>query len=150
MKGFTLIETLIVLALVAVLAGFGVVFGVDAYERSTFRSHQDFVVSALQKARSRALANIGQCNHGVRLNEGEYTVFVEEDGFCDTEGIFDEEIIVQGDVSIDGPDEVVFLRLSGDVRIDDEEVTIVMTDPNSPNNKEVSVTVGQNGRISWE
>ena len=148
--GFTLIETLIVVALVAVLAGFGLVVGIDAYQRSTFRSQQDFLVASLQKARSRALANIGQCNHGVRIEEGSYTTFVEDDGVCDTEGVVEEEVLVEGNVLLEGPGEIVFLRVSGDADIEGTEEIITMHNPNAPDGSEIHVTVGEKGSISWD
>lgn len=149
-KGFTLFEVLIVVGLIAVFAGVGLVIGIDAYERSTFRGQQDFLVSALHTARSRALANIGQCSHGVRIEEKSYTVFVEEDGVCDTESIRNETIEVEGGVVFSGPNEIVFKRVSGDVVIDEPEVTVTLTDADMSGDENIRISIGQNGRISWE
>lgn len=148
--GFTLVEMLIVLALVALLASFGLVVGIDSYQRSTFRGEGDVLAAMLQKARSRALANIGQCNHGVRFTEDSYTLFAEDDGVCDTQSAAGETTNLEGAVIISGPDAVVFVRLSGNARTGGGDAVIILTDPNAPANAAVRVTVGENGRIAWE
>jgi prepilin-type N-terminal cleavage/methylation domain-containing protein len=148
--GFTLIEMLIVLALVAVLASFGLVVGVGSYQRSTFRSQQDLLVGALQKARSRALANLGQCNHGVRFTENSYELFAEDDGVCDTEGAAGEVVVLEGSVTLVAPDELLFLRLSGNTRAGGGNASITLTSSNLPESGPMRITVGENGRIGWE
>src|SRR3989344_6646243 len=53
--GFTLIEILIVVAIISFLGIMGVIVGVDTYQKYIFRSDLDKVAALLQKARSSAM-----------------------------------------------------------------------------------------------
>lgn len=64
-KGFSLLEILVTTAIFAALAGLGLFVSMDVYRGVSFRSERDVVVSLLQRARSRALANINQSPHGL-------------------------------------------------------------------------------------
>lgn len=64
-KGFTLIEVVIVMAIVGFLAVFGIIVGLDSYSRYNFHSEVDDAVAMLQRARSEAINNIGGVAHGV-------------------------------------------------------------------------------------
>ena len=67
-KGFSLIEVIVVIALFAVIVSLGLLMSFESYRGATFRSERDTMVSALQKARSRAMANIDQAAWGVRYD----------------------------------------------------------------------------------
>ncbi|HWA32368.1 MAG TPA: prepilin-type N-terminal cleavage/methylation domain-containing protein [Candidatus Paceibacterota bacterium] len=56
--GFTLIEMVIVISLIAVIGGFGLFFGIDSLRGYSFHSDRDTLVSTLQHARAEAMANI--------------------------------------------------------------------------------------------
>ena len=58
--GFSLIEIVVVMAIVALLFSIGAIVGVDTYKNYTFRSEQGVLVSVLEKARSRSMSNIYQ------------------------------------------------------------------------------------------
>ena len=68
-RGFTLIETLIVLGLIGMIAVVGIIVGLDTYSRYIFRSDLDKTVSLLQKARSSAINNMYESKHGVYLGD---------------------------------------------------------------------------------
>lgn len=57
MKGFTLVEILVSVALISILAGLGVFMSLEAYRASIHRAEDATIVSLLQRARSRAMAN---------------------------------------------------------------------------------------------
>jgi len=79
-SGMTLIEIAVVVGLFAMLVALGLIMSMDVWRGSSFRSEQDIVVSLLYKARSRAISNINEHDHGLRIDEGagEYVLF--EDG----------------------------------------------------------------------
>ena len=68
-SGFTFIEILVGMALVAILGSMGLIAGVDSYQRYLFRSDLETVASLLQKARSSAMNNIGETSHGVYVGD---------------------------------------------------------------------------------
>ena len=63
--GFTLIEIIVVIGIVAMVVGFGMVTDLSFFKGDVFRSEESTIVSILGKARSRAMANMFQVNHGV-------------------------------------------------------------------------------------
>ena len=67
-QGFSLIEVIVVIALFAVIASLGLLMSFESYRGATFRSERDTMVGVLQKARSRAMANIDQAAWGVRYD----------------------------------------------------------------------------------
>src|SRR3989338_11354512 len=68
-RGFTLIEVLIVLGIVALIATLGVIANTRQYTREVSTSETAIIVSALQKARSRSMNNIGAMPHGVYFGD---------------------------------------------------------------------------------
>lgn len=75
MRGFTLIEIIIVVALFSALVSFGLFMSMETYRGTLFRSERSIVVSALEKARSRALANMYQTPWGVCFVAPNYVIF---------------------------------------------------------------------------
>src|SRR3954466_3570125 len=76
-KGFTLIEILVVTAIFAVIISLGLLMSMETFRGTTFRSERDTMVGVLQKARSRAMANIKQSQWGVhyQMSDHTYTIF---------------------------------------------------------------------------
>ena len=57
-KGFTLMEVLVVIALLGVIFSLSVFISLDTYRGSSFRNERDTLVGVLQEARSEAMNNI--------------------------------------------------------------------------------------------
>jgi prepilin-type N-terminal cleavage/methylation domain-containing protein len=74
-RGFTLIEILIVMAILITLIGLGVFMSMDSYRAYLSRSERDTVVSLLQRTRSRAMANVYQTPWGMCYIVPNYIVF---------------------------------------------------------------------------
>ena len=74
-RGFTLIEILVVVGIFAILATYALFLSMDFYRRYSFRSERDILVNVLQRTRTRALSNINASAHGVRIEPGQYTIF---------------------------------------------------------------------------
>lgn len=72
-----MMETLVVIGLFAILITLGLFISMDVWRGSSFQSEQDIVISLLYKARSRALSNIGESNHGLYIDTSnrEYVLF---------------------------------------------------------------------------
>jgi len=67
-RGYTLIEIIVVIALLVMTGALGVVMSMDSFRGYMFRNERDSIVAALQRARSLAVSNIceGAACDGVR------------------------------------------------------------------------------------
>lgn len=75
-QGFSMIELILVLALIGVVALFTVPLTMDSLTRSSVTQERDLFVSlVLRGARAAALANIDQKSHGIHINPTEYVLF---------------------------------------------------------------------------
>ena len=63
-RGFTLLEILIGLSILIFLIGLGLFLSMDFFRTYAFNYERNLVMSILQRARSRAMANIDQVSHG--------------------------------------------------------------------------------------
>ena len=129
-SGFTIIEIVIVIAILGVIMALGLFMSMDSYRGTLSRSEVTTIVSMLEKARSRSMANIDQNTWGFCYTNNTYIVF---EGSACTQGLTsNEEIAASGGAVISGlsaANPVVFAQLSG------------TTTP-------VTFTVAQNGRTS--
>jgi prepilin-type N-terminal cleavage/methylation domain-containing protein len=149
-KGFTLIEMVIAIGLLAILASLGLVVSMDNYRGHSFRDERDVVVSALQKARSRAISNVCKgesCDngkpHGVFLRDQEYVIF-QGSSYLNRDERYDEVIVSNaGAVELSGVDEIVFSRLSGSV---EETGLITVSDKTG---RSSDIYINNEGLITW-
>jgi len=74
-RGFTLIEAVVVIGLLAAVAGIGLFGSLGMYRASSLEDERDLLVSLLERARSHALANLHESSHGVCAEEDRYVVF---------------------------------------------------------------------------
>ncbi len=137
-KGFSLIEIIVVIGVVAVVIGFGVVTDLSAFRRDTFQTEEAKIVSILQKARSRAMSNIYDTNHGVCYIAPNYVIF--KGNTCTT----GDSIPANTDISSNGGTlfpAIVFNRLSGTTT----GATIHITD----GIKSDDIMINNEGTINW-
>jgi prepilin-type N-terminal cleavage/methylation domain-containing protein len=76
-NGFTLIEFLVAMAIMAIIFSMGLFFSLDSYRGYSFRSERNLAITVLQKARSQAIANVDQQPHGVHVDAAgkQYIIF---------------------------------------------------------------------------
>ncbi len=74
-EGFTLIEIIIVVAILAVIIAFGMTVDFNSFLGDTFLTEQAKIVSILERARSHAMANMYESNYGVCYTAPNYIVF---------------------------------------------------------------------------
>jgi prepilin-type N-terminal cleavage/methylation domain-containing protein len=138
-RGFTLIEVVIVIALVSVIATFGLLLSMDAYRGFSFRSERDIVVSLLTRARSAAMANMYNTPWGVCISGGTYVVFR---GTTCAVGGTSEQTPISAGVSVSGlTTPVVFYQVGGTTT----PTTITITQ----NAKSSNITINYEGAIIW-
>lgn len=140
-KGFTLIEVVIVMAILAIIGGLGLFVGTDFYRSYILRTERDTLVSILQRQRSRALNNINDSHHGVFLEDDRYTVF-QGDSYASRDHDYDEVVNLPRSVTLDGITQVVFEPLSGESSAEGD-ITI-SRDP-----QVFTISLNNEGRINY-
>src|SRR3989344_4820009 len=130
-RGFTLIEVLVVLALVAFIAGFGLLMGFNSISRGSVAQERDLFLTSLLGARARALANVNESPHGVHIEDDSFVLFEGNSYPGANHRILDRD------------DDIIFEQLSGNVV---EGVgTIVLSD----GAQSVTIDINGVGRIEW-
>lgn len=137
-RGFTLIEILLVLAIMSVLLGLGLFATVEGYKGSVSRSEREMVVSLLERARSRAMANVAQSPWGLCYMAPNYLLF--KGGACVTDGS-SETLAAGSGVEVIGLDGVAFAQLSGTTT--GANITI------KQNGRNEAITINHEGTIVW-
>ena len=147
-SGFTLIEILLVLGLLAVIAGVSLVMGMDSYRGNSFRSDRDLLVAALEHARAESINAIclgSNCTdaapHGVSIQSDSYVIF-QGASYNSRDQAEDNVIPASALVSHAGLSDVVFSVLSATSTAGQ----IVLSDDSGHSS---TITIGSLGQISW-
>ena len=155
-SGFTLIEILVVMGLLAIMAGLGLLMSMETFRGNSFRNERDTLVSALQMARSQAMDNM--CFGGGCTDGKSHGVYIQTDG-----GNVQNYIIFQGDtynssdpinqtipaasynIHLGAPviNQIVFDHLSGNV-ITAGDIILAGQDGHTS-----TISVNSIGAISW-
>ncbi|MEE8131916.1 MAG: type II secretion system protein [Candidatus Paceibacterota bacterium] len=142
MKGFTLIEILLSMALISIIAG----MGVPVYQSFQNRNSLDLAVEgfaqSLRRAQALARAVDGDTSWGAYIAPGAITLF-QGLSFASRDVGFDELFDISSSISITGLQEVVFLKFSG------KPQSIGATILTSPNNETRTITINTEGAIEY-
>ena len=139
--GFTIIEVVVVIAVLMLLAGLGLWTSLDFYRTYALNSEQSMAVSLLSMARARAMNNVNQSPHGLFITSTEYVLF-QGSSYALRNVWYDEKTPIAYVVSLSGIQEVVFAPLTGEV-ITTGDIVL------SERRKSVTITINNEGRIAW-
>jgi prepilin-type N-terminal cleavage/methylation domain-containing protein len=151
-SGFTLVEVLVVMGMVALVASLGLFVSMDSYRSSNFRGERSALINDLYKARSQALNNVclGTCGggapHGVHFESGKYTIFQGE-SFLLRNPLFDEVTNTDNDISISGPTDIIFSQLAGNVTVTPTGTWNILLTDNGTNLSTISLN--SEGQLKW-
>ncbi len=141
-RGFTLVEVLVVVALVSMVIAGGVAVSLSGISRASIASERAQLVSLLTTTRSRALANIHALPQGIRINENTYVLF-EGSSWSASSNETHVSIDRSSSVTVSGAAEVVFIPLSADVVQGDVVLTM------SQGSMSHTISVLRSGQIEW-
>ena len=134
-RGFTLFEIIVTIAILTVVISFGMTVDLSSFRGDTFLSEESKIVSALEKARSRAINSMFDTNHGVCYVEPNYIIF--QGNTCAS----GETVSANSNITITWISPIVFDRLTGKTL----SSTIHITD----GIKSADIITNDEGTIEW-
>jgi len=143
--GFSLIEILIVMALVGLVGGFALFVSMETFRGSSFHADRDLLIAALQRARAESMNNtcLGSCSdglaHGVHIQSDKYVVF--QGNTYNAADPLNQSYESSPATTKTGATDILFAQLSGA----SAGGTITLTG----SSRTSVVTVGTEGQISW-
>ena len=142
-RGFTLIEIILVIAIIMFIGALSVIVGIDTYNRYTFRSDLDKVVALLQKARSSAINNINEKKYGVYLGDTSNFILFRGDSYnpLDSFNYKVERSKTATSSNTCANNQIIFERLTGNTA----GCEIVITE----GNKVATTTINVQGGINY-
>lgn len=146
LKGFTLLEILVVVGLFSVLGSLALFVDFNGYRGDAFRAEKAKLVVSLQRARAEALNNVNKVPHGVALFPADHPEsFVIFDGASYASSTSRSVIDLSYRVSLasTSPREVVFAQLSADTNASE----LVLIDPSRL--VQTSISINHEGAISY-
>jgi prepilin-type N-terminal cleavage/methylation domain-containing protein len=112
-RGFSLVEVVLVVALISVLAGTFILIDPSFIVKNDVEVSSAVVTESLRRARTLSTASEGDSAWGVHIETSRVIVF-KGDSFSGRDTSFDEEIAIPSAVSASGINDVVFGKLRGD------------------------------------
>ncbi len=145
-KGFSLIELLVVLGMLAVIGGFSLAISMENYRGSAFDDEQALLIAALQKARSEGLSGVcigGSCtagqSHGVHIDPAQLVIF-QGTNYSESDANNEYLPLQNNALMFSGMSDVVFAEFSGDAS---PAGAIVLSDTDRVS----TTTIGEEGQI---
>ena len=110
--GFTLLEMLFVVAILAVIISFSLPLSLDFYQNQQVDAVSGDIVSALRRAQAKAMAMENNFVFGVYFSADNYTLF-QGNSYALRNSEQDQVFALSSVLSLSGLSEVVFSKLSG-------------------------------------
>ena len=141
-KGFTLIEFMIVTALIIMFSGLTLPVGFNFYQESTLKDQARNLENSLRKAQAMAMTGRGESSAGVKIEEGQYRIFEGESYEKRRE---EADIIIPFPIALlaSGADEIVFRKSTGLPTFPEEKRSIIITFGASSQ----EITINSQGKI---
>jgi prepilin-type N-terminal cleavage/methylation domain-containing protein len=113
-KGFSLLELMLVIAVIAIIFSVATPLAIDFYQRQLVNEVQDNIINTLKQARHNAVLQKNDSNFGVNISTStEKFILFQGDSYDTRIDTYDEEYDLMPDIAILGPTEVVFSKLTG-------------------------------------
>lgn len=141
-KGFTLIEFMIVTALIIMFSGLTLPMGFSFFQETTLKDQVRNIENSLRKAQAMAITGRGDSSAGVKITQSECIIFEGESYEKRRE---EADIIIPFPValSVSEADEIVFQKSTGLPTFPEEERSIIITFGASSQ----EITINSQGKI---
>lgn len=141
-KGFTLLEVMISVGILALVAGSAMMFMGNFLSQSNLRSEHTLVLSLVKQARTLSLANRNRKAHGVKILSSTYVLF-EGWSYAGRDASLDLSYNRDTSVMITGPSEIIFYTLSG------RSGTTALTFGHASTTTTYAININTEGSIDW-
>jgi len=141
-KGFTLVELMIVLAILVFLIAVSLPLAINFYQTRQLDIHTQGIVQALRRAQMKAMSVEADSSFGVYITSDQYILF-KGDTYAARDVGYDETFDLPENLSVSGLSGVVFSRLKG--APSSTGTTILTID-----NRSGSVNINEIGRVNYE
>jgi len=141
-NGFTLLEVMISVGILALVAGSAMMFMGNFLGQSNLRSEHTLVLSLVKQARTLSLANRNRKAHGVKILSGSYVLF-EGSSYAQRDTSLDLSYNRDTSVTITGPSEITFYTLSG------RSGTTALTLGHASTTTTYGININMEGSIDW-
>ncbi len=111
-KGFTAIELILVIGILAVILALGLPVAWNFYLGYQIEVERDNLVALLREARTLSMVNWNESDHGLYFDNNNFIVF-EGSSFASRNAAQDRNIPRSPTVQVAGPSELIFGELSG-------------------------------------
>lgn len=135
---FTMIEIIVVVGILALLLSVGSVMAFNSIERSVASNEQNLLATLLIGQRTKALANLNQNSHGLKVETNQYTLF---EGNSFAAGTNKRSVTKSAGITTGGASEIIFGQLTGTSSLQ----SITITDGSMT----YTIDINQEGRIEW-
>lgn len=150
--GFTLIETVITLALFAIITTVALTIDTDNYARHSLKDEQTELISTLYRARSQAMNTIclgiactGDLSYGLHIEQNQYVLF--RGSVYNPLDPNNQITILPDTIHAHGISDVIFIEFSGDTyATPSTSSTIVLV---ADEGHVSTTTISRDGQISW-
>lgn len=143
-KGFTLIEIMIAIGILALIASLGLAMDLSFLKSDILQAEQSIIVSGLEKTRSRSMNNMFASPHGFCYVSPNYVIFYGRLTclpLSATDELIGSNITISDNPSSTFPAVIVFSQLAGTTT----SATIHITD----GLKSKDININYEGRIDW-
>ncbi len=113
MKGFTIIELLLVMGLITIVAAITAPVGISFYKAQLISDVSENVTDSLRRAQAYATGSRNDSSYGVQILPNEYVLF-EGSSYASRVVSEDEIFYYPETVIITGFDEIIFSKVSGE------------------------------------
>ena len=142
MKALTLVEILIIVALLAILASFTFPMGLDFYRSQQLETKTQEVIQTLRRAQLKAISQELDSNYGVYFTQQNYILF-KGNSYLTRDSQYDEIFNFSAIMNISGLNEITFSRLEGKPSVTGNIVL-------SSNGNTATININEIGRINLE
>lgn len=150
LKGFTLIEVIMVVTLLASTIGLVTAWTLTSLKRAELQSTTEVIVGILRKQQTSAMSSKGNLDHGIRLESDQYTIFAGPDyatSSANSRQTFSmpNQLTISNITLAGGGSDLIFNKASGETA---QDGTLSIT--HTSLSESMTISVNTLGLIDWQ